>query len=78
MLVDELIYNLRGQVHPNVQDAVLRLVLERLKQVFLDVADDGVRAPEVQLVPLAVALAVANPLLADGAIGQQVIDELDA
>ena len=78
MLIDKLVHNLRGQVHPDVQDAVLRLVLERLEQVLFDIADDGMSAPKVQLVPLAVALAVADPLLADGAISQQMIDKLDA
>lgn len=78
VLIDKLVHNLRGQVHPDVQDAVLRLVLERLEQVLFDIADDGMSAPKVQLVPLAVALAVADPLLADGAISQQMIDKLDA
>ena len=40
VLVDELVDDLRGQVHPDVQDAALVLSLERLDQVFLDVRDD--------------------------------------
>ena len=37
MLVDELIDDLRWQVHPNVKYAVLVLATEGLKQVFLDI-----------------------------------------
>ena len=77
MLIDELVDDLWRQVNPDVKDAILGLVLERLEQVFLDVAHDGVRAPKVQLVPLAVRLTAADALLANRSVGQQMVDELD-
>ena len=77
VLVDEVIDNLWRQFEPDVEDSVLTLALESLEQVLLDIRDNRVRSSEVELIPFAVALAIGNTLLADGSVGEQVVDELN-
>ena len=77
VLVNELVHDLRRKVDPDVQDSIFCLVFEGLEKVLLDVADDGVRATKVQLVPLPIRLSVSDALLANRSIGQQVVNEFD-
>ena len=77
VLINELIDDLGRQVNPNVENSVLILSLEGFEEVLLDVGDDGVGAPKVQLVPCTVSLAVVDALLADGPVGEQMVDELN-
>lgn len=77
VLVDELVDDLRRQVHPDVEDPVLALAFESLEQVALNIGHDGVSATEVVMVPLTVRLSVSEALLADATVGEQVVDKLD-
>ena len=54
---DELVYDLRGQVNPNVEDPVfIRVLLKRLLQVRLNPLDHLFCALEIVDVPLVVCL----------------------
>ena len=77
VLVDEEVNNLWRQLEPDVENSVLTLALESLEQVLLDIRDNRVRSSEVVLIPFPVALAIRNTLLADGSVGEQVVDELN-
>ena len=56
VLVDELVDDLRGKVHPNVKNSVLTFAFKGIKKVLLNVGDNGMSSAEVQLVPLSVGL----------------------
>ena len=77
VLVDEEVNNLWRQFEPDVENSVLTLALESVEQILLDIRDNRVRSPEVELIPFPVALAIGNALLADGSVGEQVVDELN-
>ena len=77
VLVDELIDDLRRQVHPDVEDPILALAFESLEQVALNIGNDCVSATEVVMVPFTVRLSVSKAFLADAAVGEQVVDKLN-
>ena len=77
MLVDELIYDLRGQIDPNVQDSVFSLALESLEEIFLNIANNGMCSAKVELVPASVCLTITDSLRTNLAISKQVVDEFD-
>ena len=75
--VDELVHDLRGQVHPDVENPVLLVAFECLLQVLLYIGHDDVSAPEVHSVPLSVGLALGLPLQTNRPVGQEVVDEFN-
>ena len=76
MTADELIDNLRGQIDPDIKDTVLiSIILERILQILLDSLDHFLGSLEVVDVPLVIGLAFI--LIANGAIGKQMIEKLN-
>jgi len=76
MTADELIDNLRGQIDPDIKDTVLiSIILERILQILLDSLDHFLGSLEVVDVPLVIGLALI--LIANGAIGKQMIEKLN-
>ena len=76
MTADELIDNLRGQIDPDIKDTVLiSIILERILQILLDSLDHFLGSLEVVDVPLVIGIALI--LIANGAIGKQMIEKLN-
>ena len=76
MTADELVDNLRGQIDPDIKDTVLiSIILERILQILLDSLDHFLGSLEVVDVPLVIGLALI--LIANGAIGKQMIEKLN-
>lgn len=75
MRSDELIYNLRRQVYPNVEDSVLIYIFKWILQINLCPLYNFFGPLEVLHVPLIIRLILV--LLAISAVRQQVIKKLN-
>ena len=75
MRSDELIYNLRSQVYPNVEDSVLIYIFKWILQINLCPLYNLFGPLEVLHVPLIIRLILV--LLAISAVRQQVIKKLN-